>query len=146
MGFLEPTSEKIGSQVKFLAGAIPGAMLSRGVASFVPGGSLGKLGLAAVAGLAAASITGKGTGVELGKGALAGMAVQQGVEAISELLAPTLSGVVAGITNPTIKDFASKTAGLGAADSFFIDTFQPAYQPQEALACAFPDRPLPLGV
>lgn len=123
--------------------AIPGAMFSKGVAEFVPGGKYGKLAVAVIAAVGAASITGSTTGADVARGALAGAAIQQGSEAISEIAQPLVSGFVSGGEPSKLKEFVSKATGLSSPDSFYT----PAPLEPAALGNAFVQRSItPPGV
>lgn len=144
-----PSTRKISAQAIMVGSAIPGAMLSKGVAVYVPGGKIGKLALAVVAAVGAASITGTGTGSDVARGALAGAAIQQAGEALTEMVQPTISNYVNGGEPSKIKDFLSKAVGLSSPDSFYEARYTPYIEeaPVEQLGNPYPfNRSAQLGV
>ncbi|WP_291866644.1 hypothetical protein [Maribacter sp.] len=114
-----PSTKKVSKTAILVGSAIPGAMFSKGVATLVPGGKLGKLGIAVVAALGAASITGTTTGAEAARGALIGASVQQAGEVILETVQPIVEKYVDSGEPSKLKEFASKAVGLSSPSSFY---------------------------
>lgn len=144
-----PSTSKISKQAVMVGSAIPGAMLSKGVAGFVPGGKFGKLGFAIAAAIGAASITGTSTTSDVARGALAGMAIQQAGDAMTQIIQPALSNYVASGEPSKLKEFVSRSIGLSSPDSYYEAQYEPPFyeEPLEALGNPFPfNRASQIGV
>ena len=142
-----PTVNKVTSQGKAVGGVILGGALSKGVIGLLPQSKYTKLGFAVLSLVGAASIKGSGEGAKLAKNALVGMGAVQGMEAIQEMAAPASQKVVDAIDNAQLKDFTSRTLGLGSALAYPADLAPITFFPEQpALGSSVIDPRLPEGV
>lgn len=103
-----------------IATGAAGAMASKVVAPFVPGGATGKILLALGFGVVAAVSPAKGAGKQIQAAAI-GAGVIQFTEGISEILAPTVAKWADSGEPSKFKDLVKKSVGLAAADSSYYE-------------------------
>ena len=144
-----PTSKKIGSEAIFAGSAVLGGAVSKGVVGLLPQTKFTKIGLAIVATIGAAAIKGTDEKATAARGALAGMAIVQGLDAAQDAVAPMVSEYIAANPDSKVAGFLSRATGLGGPGVYYpaILTSPTLYeQPVEKLGTPnFPTN-LPPGV
>ncbi len=131
------TVKKAKTPVTNIATGALGAMASKTVAPFIPGGAYGKVALAVGFGVLAAIIPNKN-----GKAAAMGAGIIQLTEAASEIAAPVVSKWAdSGETNK-LKELVKKTVGLAAPDTSYIEELIAL---DRQLAPVYPDASAPVS-
>ncbi len=124
--------KKVGDVSTTIAGGVLGAAASRGAAGLIPGGVLVKGALAALAIYGAASISGTDAGADLAKGALFGVALEQGGEVIIDAIQPLVAPILEGETS-TLKEFGKRAFGLAGGYEYPATEYIQPRRPVEQL-------------
>lgn len=112
MKLKKPSKSGITEQGTVVGSAVVGAMVSDGLVSLIPAefSAYGKPAVALATAIASASISGTSTSAKITKGALAGMSIKQGMDALRELV---LSKIPKQDADSVIGNFSNKVLGLG---------------------------------
>lgn len=125
MNFKKPSQKTIVDAAVLAGGAVGGAAISRGVFGAIPltppasGTDYKKIGarvvLIAIGIAGAAAVTGTDSVTTGVKGALAGVAIQQGLDLIADVAAKSPTTAALSTSTKASNKFAARTLGLGCA-------------------------------